>query len=71
MFVVFCSPVQTLPCDSKPCLNGAACSNDVEDITKYHCKCTGDFSGVNCQGKLRGAMFFVPFEPKTVIRITR
>lgn len=22
--------------------------NDVEDIINYHCKCTGDFNGVNC-----------------------
>lgn len=45
--------VQTFPCDSKPCLNGAICANDVKDIAKYHCKCTSDYSGVNCQGKLR------------------
>lgn len=47
--------VQTLPCDSQPCLNAAMCTNDVKDITKYHCKCTGDYSGVNCQGKLCNA----------------
>ena len=42
--------VQSYPCDSDPCVNGAACRNDKEDITEYHCDCTGDFSGVNCQG---------------------
>ena len=42
--------VQSYPCDSDPCVNGAACRNDEEDITEYHCDCTGDFSGVNCQG---------------------
>lgn len=52
VFSIYCL-VQTFPCDSKPCLNGAICANDVKDIAKYHCKCTSDYSGVNCQGKLR------------------
>lgn len=42
--------VRSYACDSQPCKNGAACRNNEKDITKYHCDCTDDFSGVNCQG---------------------
>ena len=48
LFVVF--SVQIYPCDSKPCINGATCSNDDQDVSLYHCHCTGDYSGKNCQG---------------------
>jgi len=58
LFKIYCL-VQTFPCDSQPCLNGAICANDVKDITKYHCKCTSDYSGVNCQGKPGNAYVFV------------
>ena len=42
--------VQHYPCDSKPCVNGATCSNDDQDVSLYHCHCTDDYSGRNCQG---------------------
>jgi len=42
--------VQIYPCDSKPCVNGATCNNDDQDVSLYHCHCTGDYSGKNCQG---------------------
>ena len=46
----FVLSVQIFPCDSKPCVNGATCSNDDQDVSLYHCHCTDNYSGKNCQG---------------------
>ena len=43
--------VQRYPCDNKPCVNGATCSNDDQDVSLYHCHCTDGYSGKNCQGR--------------------
>ena len=53
MFVclfVFSGAVQIYPCDSKPCLNNGTCSNDPQDISKYHCACPKWIVGDKCQG---------------------
>lgn len=43
--------VRLFPCDYKPCVNGATCSNDDQDVSLYHCHCTDGYSGKNCQGR--------------------
>ena len=37
------------PCLSNPCLNGGSC---VSSKTDYECKCTSDWTGVNCEQPL-------------------
>ena len=50
--------VRLFPCDNKPCVNGATCANDDQDVSLYHCNCTDGYSGKNCQGREKLHLMF-------------
>ena len=55
LYVYSIVTVRLFPCDNKPCLNGATCANDDEDVSLYHCHCTDGYSGKNCQGRKKNS----------------
>jgi len=45
-FAFSCLLAEIDECDSKPCMNGATC---LEDVGSYSCKCVAGFTGDNCE----------------------
>ena len=41
------------PCQRQPCRNGGSCLVDSRSPRRYRCRCRPNYSGTNCESKLR------------------